>query len=395
MKPSGAWLGLLGGGQLGRMFVHAAQRLGYRVLVLDPEVDCPAAQVADDALVAGYDDAAALAELARRCVAATTEFENVPAHALAQLARHIDVAPRADVVAVAQHRAAEKRLFGSCGVPAAPHAVIESAADVGRIDVTALLPGIVKTCTLGYDGRGQRRVATRADVAAALHELAVPCVLERKLSIATEVSVVVARGRDGATVAYPVAENRHRDGILALTVLPGRVDAALAERARDAALAVIRRLDYVGVLCVEFFVLADGTLIANEIAPRPHNSGHATIEACVTSQFEQQVRVVAGLPLGDVGLRSPAVMLNLLGEVWCSGRRPDWGAVLATPGTSLHLYGKTVARNGRKMGHVTCVGDSPETALARARRVADALRIDAFSDAVATQGSGSTAAAGT
>jgi 5-(carboxyamino)imidazole ribonucleotide synthase len=371
----GSWLGLLGGGQLGRMFVHAAQRLGYKVLVLDPDPDCPAGQCADDVLVAAYDDRNALGQLARRCRAATTEFENVPAASLAELARHVDVSPHSEAVAVAQHRAAEKRLFESCGVPAAPHVVIANAADLEHPDVSALLPGILKTCTLGYDGQGQRGVATRCELAAAWRELGVPCVLERRLPIAKELSVIVARARDGATAVFPVAENSHRSGILALTMLPARVDAALAERARAAALSIAHKADYVGVLCVEFFVLGDGTLIANEMAPRPHNSGHATIEACVTSQFEQQVRITAGLPLGDPALRAPAVMLNLLGDVWCGGRAPDWDGVLAVPGASLHLYGKGPPRRGRKMGHVTCIGGTLDEALERGKRVAAAMRI--------------------
>jgi 5-(carboxyamino)imidazole ribonucleotide synthase len=363
------------------MFVHAAQRLGYKVLVLEPEAECPAAQAADDAIDADYTDAAALAEIARRCAAATTEFENVPADALEFLAPHLPVYPSAAAVAAAQHRIEEKKFFASCGVPVAPHMALEHDGDIDRIDA-ALLPGILKTSTLGYDGLGQRRVANAGDVDRAWRDLKqVPCVLEKRLALATEVSVVVARGRDGAAVAFPVAENQHRGGILAVSFLPARIDAALAAQARDAALAIAGALDYVGVLCVEFFILTDGSLVANEMAPRPHNSGHATIEACVTSQFEQQARVLGGLPLGDVTQLAPAVMVNVLGDVWWRDgtlREPDWGAVLSIGGAKLHLYGKREARRGRKMGHVTCVGATPFEALDRANTVAQALGIAPF-----------------
>jgi 5-(carboxyamino)imidazole ribonucleotide synthase len=377
----GSWLGLLGGGQLGRMFVHAAQRLGYKVLVLEPEADCPAAQAADAAIDAEYTDAAALSEIARRCAAATIEFENVPAAALESLALHIPVYPSAAAVAVAQNRSAEKRLFAACNVPVAPHRLIERATDIERIGAS-LLPGILKTCTLGYDGLGQRRVGTVEAAHIAWHELGeVACVLEKQLPLAKEVSVIVARAKDGSATAFPIAENQHRAGILALTILPARIDPELAQRARLSALAIARALDYVGVLCVEFFVLSDGSLVANEMAPRPHNSGHATIEACTTSQFEQQVRVAAGLPLGDVMLLSPAVMVNVLGDIWDKGaamQEPDWAAVAALPGTKLHLYGKRAARRGRKMGHVTCLAATHAQALERANRVALCLGIEPF-----------------
>jgi 5-(carboxyamino)imidazole ribonucleotide synthase len=377
----GSWLGLLGGGQLGRMFVHAAQRLGYKVLVLEPEADCPAAQAADAAIDAEYTDAAALREIARRCAAATIEFENVPAAALVSLAAHIPAYPAAAAVAVAQNRIAEKRLFASCNARVAPHRLIERATDIEDIDAS-LLPGILKTCTLGYDGLGQRRVGTIEAAHTAWHELGgVACVLEKQLPLATEVSVIVARAKDGSAVAFPVAENQHRGGILALTILPARIDPELAQRARESALTIARVLDYVGVLCVEFFVLSDGSLVANEMAPRPHNSGHATIEACTTSQFEQQVRVAAGLPLGDVTQLSPAVMVNVLGDVWGNDhavREPDWAAVAALPGAKLHLYGKRAARRGRKMGHVTCLAATHAQALERANRVALCLGIEPF-----------------
>jgi 5-(carboxyamino)imidazole ribonucleotide synthase len=378
--PPGSWLGLLGGGQLGRMFAMAAQSLGYRVMVLDPGADSPAGAVADEHLRADYLDDRALAQLAQRCRAASTEFENVPAEALRFLARHCSVSPGAEAVAIAQDRIAEKRFVAGCEIAVAPHAVIQRSEDCDAIDAR-LLPGILKSARLGYDGKGQVRVKHPAEVRVAFGVLGhVPCVLEKMLALALEVSVVVARNRAGQTLSFPVAENAHRDGILAVTVLPARIDEALARRAREAAMRIAERMDYVGVLCVEFFVLADDSLVVNEMAPRPHNSGHATIDACVTSQFEQQARVMAGLPLGDTTQLAPAVMLNLLGDLWYAGeqlREPDWAAVLAVPGAKLHLYGKTEARRGRKMGHVTCLGATPDEALARATRVAAALGLPA------------------
>ncbi len=376
----GQWLGLLGGGQLGRMFAMAAQSLGYRVCVLDPGADGPAAAVADAHVQADYLDPRGLQQLAEKCRAASTEFENVPAAALQFLARHCEVSPGAEAVAIAQDRVAEKRFIAACGAPVAPHAVVATEADCAGAS-TKLLPGILKSARLGYDGKGQVRVKTSAELHAAFRQLGgVPCVLEKMLPLALEVSVVVCRSRDGQTVSFPVSENEHRDGILAVSVLPARIDATLAQRAREVAMKIAREMDYVGVLCVEFFVLADGSLVVNEMAPRPHNSGHATIDACATSQFEQQARVMAGLPLGDTTQLAPAVMLNLLGDLWFEGeaqREPDWASVLAIPGAKLHLYGKTEARRGRKMGHITCLGSTPAQALERANQAAAILGLPA------------------
>lgn len=375
----GAWLGLLGGGQLGRMFCMAAQSLGYKVCVLDPGADSPAGAVADDHLCADYLDRSALAELGRRCRAATTEFENVPAAALEFLAQHCRVSPDAASVATAQDRIAEKRFLAAAGVEVAPYAAIEAVADWDRVDAS-LLPGILKSARLGYDGKGQARV-TSMDEARAAHAAmgSVPCVLERRLVLDLEISVVVSRSHDGAVVTFPVAENQHRHGILAVSVVPARIDSVLASQAQQAAIAVASALDYVGVLCVEFFVV-DGRLLANEIAPRPHNSGHYTIDACVSSQFDQQARVLAGQPLGDAGLLAPAVMLNVLGDVWFNdgnAKEPPWHEVLAVPGAKLHLYGKNDARVGRKMGHVTCIATTLDHALVRASEVARVLGIAA------------------
>jgi 5-(carboxyamino)imidazole ribonucleotide synthase len=362
------WLGVMGGGQLGRMFAHAAQALGFKVAVLEQEQDCPAGQVADRLISTAYTDADGLAELASLCAAVTTEFENVAADSLATLAASTYVAPSAAGVSIAQDRIAEKAFFVDCsaasGVPPAPHKTIASAADIAAIDAS-LLPGILKTVRMGYDGKGQVRVHSIADVEAAFAEMGgVTCLLEKMLPLEYEVSVLVARGSDGAAVVYPIAENVHRDGILFTTTVPSpNVSAGIAKAAQDAALAIIARLDYVGVLCIEFFVLTDGSLVVNEMAPRPHNSGHYTIDACITSQFEQQVRAMARLPLGDVRQHSAAVMLNILGDVWYQDggetvREPAWDQILALPGAHLHLYGKAQPRRARKMGHVTLVAAS-------------------------------------
>ncbi len=376
--PPGRWLGVLGGGQLGRMFCHAAQRLGYRVCVLDPDPDSPAGAVAEQHLQADYLDEAALDALASRCAAVTTEFENVPAVALRRLAATVAVCPSADAVAVAQDRIDEKAFVAGCGIAVAPYAVVRGEADLSATD-PALFPGILKAARLGYDGKGQARVADAAQALAAYRAFgSVPCVLERALPLAAEVSVVVARALDGRTVAWPVAENLHRDGILARTVVPARVPEASAQSALDAARRIAEALGYAGVLCVEFFVLADGALVVNEMAPRPHNSGHWTIDASVTSQFEQQARVLAGLPLGATDALAPAVMVNLLGDCWLRGPQPtepDWAAVLADPRVKLHLYGKAQPRRGRKMGHLTVVGGTVQDCLQAAMRAERLLGI--------------------
>lgn len=371
-------LGVMGGGQLGRMFVQVAQRLGYRTLVLDPDADSPAGGVAHRHLRAAYTDADALAEMARECAAITTEFENVPAPSLRALAQQRPVAPGADAVAICQDRAAEKRHFNACGVPCAPWAEVVDEASLAAVP-DALLPGLLKTARLGYDGKGQWRVADRAALAAAWQASGrVPCVLERRLDLALEFSVILARGAQGDMVQLPVQQNLHRDGILAVTQVPAPdVPAALQARAVDAARRIAGSMHYVGVLCVEFFLLADGTLAANEMAPRPHNSGHYSIEACDHSQFDLQVRALAGLPLREPRLHSAAVMLNLLGDLWFDAqgheREPDWPAVLALPGAHLHLYAKRQARPGRKMGHLTLTAADAATARDLAARAAAAL----------------------
>ena len=385
----GAALGVMGGGQLARMFAHAAQQMGYAVAVLDPDPTSPAGLVAHQHIRSGYQDAAGLAELARCSAAITTEFENVPASALATLAASRPVAPGAAAVAVCQDRATEKAHFVRCGVPCAPHALIDSASQLAGIDA-ALLPGILKTTRLGYDGKGQARVRSRDELAAAWADLgSVSCVLEKMLPLAFEISVIVARGADGAVVHLPVQQNLHRDGVLAVTRVPAPdLGAELQATAVAAAGRVATALGFVGVLCVEFFVLRDGSLVANEMAPRPHNSGHYSIDACDVSQFELQVRAMTGAPLVAPRLHSPCVMLNLLGDLWFDAGlhalpsragvpyQPDWAGVLALPGVHLHLYGKAEARAGRKMGHLTVTAADATQADAVARQAAARLRLE-------------------
>ncbi len=407
------WLGVMGGGQLGRMFAHAAQAMGFKVAVLEPAADCPASHAADHFLCADYADPAALVDMGAQCVAVTTEFENVPAASMTQLADAAFVAPSAACVAVAQDRIAEKQFFTSCakrtGILPAPHRLIRNLADVATVPAD-LFPGLLKTVRMGYDGKGQARVARSDDLPAAFASMrGAECVLEKMLPLACEVSVLVARGADGQASVYPIAENIHRNGILHTTTVPAlHASVAAAATAQAAALVYAEQLDYVGVLCIEFFILDDGSLVVNEMAPRPHNSGHYTIDACITSQFAQQVRAMARLPLGDVRQHSPAVMLNLLGDLWFADdaastgtesaagpgaspagsagskeslpadpqpREPAWDRILSLPGACLHLYGKEQARPGRKMGHVTFVAPDVERAQASLRAACTILGI--------------------
>jgi len=380
----GATLGVMGGGQLGRMFVHAAQQMGYSTAVLDGDAASPAGLVAHHHIQTPYLDEHGLGQLAGCSAAITTEFENVPAAALTSLAARRPVSPGAAAVAVCQDRAAEKRHFVNCGVPCAPHAVIETAVQLDAVPDN-LLPGILKTTRMGYDGKGQARVATRAELASAWSTLGgVSAVLEQRLPLAHEVSVIVARSAAGELVHLPLQQNLHRDGILAVTQVPAPdVSAALQQQAIDAARRVAESLGYAGVLCVEFFVLQDGRLVANEMAPRPHNSGHYSIDACDLSQFDLQVRAMTGAPLLAPRLHSPAVMLNLLGDLWfadggAAAREPDWARVLALPGVHLHLYGKTEPRPARKMGHLTVTAASASQARHVGLQAAAVLGLPAF-----------------
>jgi 5-(carboxyamino)imidazole ribonucleotide synthase len=383
-----ATLGVMGGGQLGRMFVHAAQRLGYFTAVLDPDATSPAGRVSHHHIATGYSDAQGLQQLAALCHAVTTEFENVPADALRALAASRPVAPGAAAVAIAQNRIEEKAHFtasaGVAGVTCAPYAVIETAEQLKAVDAD-LLPGILKTARMGYDGKGQVRVANLAELAVAWAGLkGVPCVLEKLLPLKAECSVIVARGWDGAITGFTPQFNLHVDGILAVTAAyEGNMPPALARRARAATESIASHIGYVGVLCVEFFVIddgsADGALVVNEMAPRPHNSGHYTLDACDVSQFDLQVHAMAGLPLPQPRQHSPAIMLNLLGDVWFDAagrpRTPGWQAVLALPGAHLHLYGKLEARPGRKMGHLTLTGADIAGVKSVARQAAKILAL--------------------
>ena len=372
-------LGVMGGGQLGRMFVQAAQAMGYYTVVLDPDVISPAGLVSHYHIQADYLDEQGLAQLMQRCAAITTEFENVPAPALMTLGSARPVAPSAEAVGIAQDRVKEKAHFVRCGVPCAPYAVIDCAAHLEAV-ADNLLPGILKTARMGYDGKGQVRVQTRAELAAAWAQLkGVTCVLEKMLPLKAECSVIVARGWDGACVNLPVQLNLHREGILAVTsAYEGNLPLAEVNKAVAATKAIAEELQYVGVLCVEFFVLADDSLVVNEMAPRPHNSGHYSIDACDLSQFDLQVRTLAGLPLVQPRQHSPAIMLNVLGDLWVNGKTPPWHQVLALPGAHLHLYGKLQASKGRKMGHLTFTGATVAEVRANALAAAAILGIEAF-----------------
>ncbi|WP_334108409.1 5-(carboxyamino)imidazole ribonucleotide synthase [Methylobacillus sp.] len=369
-----AVLGMLGGGQLGRFFVIAAHEMGYKVAVLDPDRNSPAGKIADVHLCAAYDDEAALRSMAEQCAAITTEFENVPAATLQFLAQSRTVRPAATAVAIAQNRVAEKNFFRDSGLPVAPYVVIEQAADIPGAD-SGLYPAILKVARFGYDGKGQARVATAEEARAAFEKFGAEiCVLERMLKLDYEVSLVLARDADGNVAAFPVAENAHLNGILDISIAPARGDAAIREQARAMAIEVAQKLNYIGVLGVEFFV-SEGKLLVNEMAPRPHNSGHYTIDACVTNQFEQQVRALAGLPLGDARQHSLAVMVNLLGDIWKNGEAPAWQLAFTEPGLKMHLYGKHEARPGRKMGHFTVIGEESGQVLEDALKVRKALGV--------------------
>ncbi len=367
-------LGLLGGGQLGRMFTSAARTMGYDVVVLDPDPTSPAAHFATRHLCAPFDDPAALETMAQSCAAVTTEFENAPAASLEFLARRCPVRPAPSAVAIAQNRIQEKTFFRDQGFPVGPFAVARDPAEFRLALADVKFPAIIKTARFGYDGKGQYRVQTPQEALAVLadHPQVLPAVIETLVPLRLEISVLLARGADGQVALWPIAENRHRDGILDLTIAPARIREELAARAGKIATEIAERLDYVGVLAVEFFVTGIDTLFVNEMAPRPHNSGHYTLDACITSQFEQQVRTLCGLPLGNPELLRPAAMVNLLGDLWANGT-PPWEAIFQEPDAKLHLYGKQAPRPGRKMGHFTVLGNSASEALEKALRLRAAL----------------------
>ncbi len=357
-----AMLGMLGGGQLGRFFVIAAHEMGYQVTVLDPSKDSPAGKIADVHLCAAYDDATALAEMAKTCAAITTEFENVPAETLETLAEKTTVKPAAASVAVAQHRVLEKNFIKEAGLPVAPFAVVKSESDLPADD-SDLYPAILKVARFGYDGKGQARVKNKAEALAAFADFKQSeCVLEKMMSLDLEVSVVLVRDAQGEVMSFPTVENQHLNGILDISIAPARCSDIVKARAQGLAKKLAEALDYVGVLAVEFFVVGQDILV-NEIAPRPHNSGHYTIDGCVTNQFEQQVRALVGLPLGSTDLHSKSVMVNILGDSWLDGAEPAWQKAFAHANVKLHLYGKPEARKGRKMGHFTVIDKDQKAAL--------------------------------
>ncbi|CAA6808978.1 MAG: Phosphoribosylaminoimidazole carboxylase ATPase subunit (EC [uncultured Thiotrichaceae bacterium] len=348
---------MLGGGQLGRMFIVAARELGYRVMVLEPDENSPAGQMADQHLIAAYDDAEALAVMASACDVVTTEFENIPAHVLNTLAESTKVRPSAKAVLLAQDRIDEKAFIESCGLMTAHYGVIKTSSDIADAVSKIRFPARLKTARLGYDGKGQAVVNSIEEVRDAFQDMhTVDCVLEQQVDLDIEISVVLARNSEGETECFPVGENIHKHGILHKTLVPASVKESFIHAAQVAAKRIADKLEYIGVLAVEFFITKDGELLVNEMAPRTHNSGHFTMDACETSQFEQQVRTVCDLPFGSTKLLSPVVMINMLGDLW-GDDVPEWQAILSEPSCKLHLYGKQHARIGRKMGHYNVLSD--------------------------------------
>ena len=360
----GSTLGMLGGGQLGRMFVTAARTMGYDVIVLDPDPNSPAGGLASQHLVKDYDDTEALDYLSQHCAVVTTEFENIPAVTLAYLAKSVPVHPSATALHIAQHRKQEKEFFRNQGLNTADFIALENDDDLANARDFSF-PAILKTAMLGYDGKGQVVCQNFEDLQVAFEQVGrKPCVLEQLIELDCEVSVVLCRSLAGEVTCFPIAENSHANGILDVTIAPAQISTALADEAIDAATRIAHGLDYCGVLAVEFFISDDNRVLVNEMAPRPHNSGHYTLDACETSQFEQQVRMICDLPAGSCHQHSPVAMWNLLGDIWPQGGVPDWEAVLKLERAKLHLYGKSEARPGRKMGHVNCLGTTLDDSLA-------------------------------
>ena len=373
MIAPGAVLGVLGSGQLGRMFTIAARRMGYRVHTYSPDSDTPTGQVADVEVSAPYDDAEALRSFAAKVSVVTFEFENVPSAATEVLAAMVPVRPSPLALHVAQQRAREKRFLASHGIPTVPFDVATTAAELTAALERIGTPAIVKTAAFGYDGKGQQAAHAAGDGARIWAALGGgELVVEKRISLQAELSIIAARGLDGQVAQYPLFENRHHNHILDVTTSPALVPPAVAAQATEIGRAVLEALNYVGLLCIEFFLSTDGELMVNELAPRPHNSGHLTFDAAVTSQFEQQVRAVCGLPLGSTELMRPAAMANLLGDLWTDGE-PDWAAACAHPDVKLHLYGKVTPKPGRKMGHLTATGRTVHEAQDRVVAARDAL----------------------
>ncbi len=372
----GSTIGMLGGGQLGRMFTSAAQVMGYKVVVLDPDPQSPAGIIADQHICAAYDDEKALDDMATLCAAITTEFENIPAQTLAFLEQKTIVHPSSKALASTQNRNIEKNFISSLGIQTAPFSPIRRKEDIAEAEKTIHFPAILKVATFGYDGKGQIPCKTIEDVYAGFEALAEKeCVLEQRIDLDKEISVVLARSQTGSIINFPVAENVHVNGILHTTTVPTTVNAEQSQKAIQMANDIAKGLGYVGTMAVEFFVNQTGEIIANEIAPRPHNSGHYTLDACHTSQFEQQVRMLCGLPAGDCDLISPVVMVNLLGDVWGSSQ-PHWETLLSETNIKLHLYGKQEARPGRKMGHFNVIAETVDEAMQQAETCFENLKAD-------------------
>ncbi len=371
----GSTIGMLGGGQLGRMFTMAARSMGYEVIVLDPDAESPAGKLATDHVCTDYTDQTALDYMAKTCDVVTTEFENVPASTLEALANSCPVRPGAQAVTITQDRIHEKTFLQDNGFPTAPFAVIRSEPDLESGLNSVGTPAILKVSRFGYDGKGQYAVDSTSDLRDAWQALhGNESVLEQRVPLDLEVSVILARSIDGQTITYPVAENVHQEGILDVSMVPARIDSNVADQVVSMATRIATVLDYVGVMAVEFFI-TNGKLLVNEIAPRPHNSGHYTLDATVTSQFEQQVRAVCGLPLGETRLLSPVVMVNLIGDLWKGNTPPAWEALLSHANAKLHLYGKRDARPGRKMGHYNVLSPELDDALKLATKIKTQLGI--------------------
>lgn len=370
----GSRVGVMGGGQLGRMFAIAARRMGYRVHTFSPDGDTPTGQLADVEIAASYTNEKAVREFARGVDVLTFEFENIPAATIGWAGQHCEVRPAGRILEICQHRLREKQFLQGAGLPLARFVHVTDAAELRQAVREVGTPCVLKTASYGYDGKGQQKIEIDADLAAAwMRNGGEPAVVEQFVPFTNEVSVIIARGTDGAMATYPLCENIHRRHILDVTLVPARVKPSVAKAAENLAMKVAEALDIVGLLAVEMFLLPGGDLVINELAPRPHNSGHFSFDACITSQFEQQLRAVCGLPLGSTELFRPAAMANLLGDLWERGE-PSWGTVAAFSDVKIHLYGKGEARPGRKMGHLVAFGASATEAGERVCAARDALR---------------------
>ena len=378
MIRPGETLGVLGGGQLGLFFVLSARRMGYKTVVLDPDPSSPAMIAADRSIVSPYDNEESLRDLSDSCAAITTEFENVPARSLEFLSERGTVRPSSASVATCQDRILEKTFLSNHGFPTTPFTLVSREALPSPEEVRGLIPGILKTAREGYDGKGQWPIKNYEELSSLVSRSAIPFVLEKRLDLAREFSLIIVRGKEGKTVLYPVAENHHEEGILHISSVPADIPVDLERHIREIGESIARTLDYTGVLAVEYFLDTSGNLYVNELAPRPHNSGHYTLDACVASQFDQQVRTLCGLPLSSTRLLSPCAMGNLLGHLWTGMDSPDFSSILAEPQAKLTLYGKNTPRPGRKMGHFTVLGFSAQEAAATVHALLTGLSLKNF-----------------